>query len=153
AVGDNARLKRYIAKCTSNPAITHGIADTGGSVEVGKFADLVLWDPSCFGVKPKLAIKAGRITQPLIGASNGSIPTPKPRAKPYHFGAMGHAVHDSSITFMPTAALEDDVPERLGLQRRVAEAKNMRHLTKADLQLNSETPHIEVDPETYRVFV
>lgn len=153
AVGDNARLKRYIAKYTINPAITHGIADTVGSVEVGKFADLVLWDPSFFGVKPKLVIKGGQITQALIGDSNGSIPTPQPRTMRYNFGAMGHAVHDSSITFMPTAALEDDVPERLGLQRRVAEAKNMRHLTKADLQLNSETPHIEVDPETYRVFV
>lgn len=153
AVGDNARLKRYVAKYTINPAITHGIADTVGSVEVGKFADLVLWDPAFFGVKPQLVIKGGQITQALMGDSNGSIPTPQPRTMRYNFGSMGSAVHESSITFLPTAAMEDDVPERLGLRRTVAEAKNMRHLTKADLKLNGETPHIDVDPETYRVLI
>ena len=153
AVGDNARLKRYVAKYTINPAIAHGIADTVGSVEVGKFADLVLWDPAFFGVKPQLVIKGGQIAQALMGDSNGSIPTPQPRTMRYNFGSLGRAVHDSSITFLPTAALEDDVPGRLGLQRRVSEAKNMRHLTKADLKLNGETPQIEVDPETYQVFI
>ncbi|GAA4113967.1 urease subunit alpha [Enteractinococcus coprophilus] len=152
-VGDNARLKRYIAKYTINPAITHGIADTVGSIEVGKFADLVLWDPAFFGVKPQLVIKGGQITQALMGDSNGSIPTPQPRTMRYNFGALGGAVHKSSLTFLPTAALEDEVPERLGLQRTVKEAKNMRHLTKADLKLNGETPQIDVDPETYQVFI
>ncbi|WP_022870117.1 urease subunit alpha [Yaniella halotolerans] len=152
-VGDNARLKRYVAKYTINPAIAHGIADTVGSVEVGKFADLVLWDPAFFGVKPQLVIKGGQIAQALMGDSNGSIPTPQPRTMRYNFGSMGSAVHDSSLTFLPTAALEDDVPERLGLRRSVAEAKNMRELTKADLKLNGETPQIEVDPETYEVRV
>lgn len=152
-VGDNARLKRYVAKYTINPAIAHGIADTVGSVEVGKFADLVLWDAAFFGVKPQLVIKGGQIAQALMGDSNGSIPTPQPRTMRYNFGAMGNAVHDSSLTFLPTAALEDDVPERLGLRRSVAEAKNMRELTKADLKLNGATPQIEVDPETYEVRV
>ena len=152
-VGDNARLKRYVAKYTINPAIAHGIADTVGSVEVGKFADLVLWDAAFFGVKPQLVIKGGQIAQALMGDSNGSIPTPQPRTMRYNFGAMGNAVHDSSLTFLPTAALEDGVPERLGLRRSVAEAKNMRNLTKADLKLNGATPQIEVDPETYEVRV
>ena len=152
-VGDNARLKRYVAKYTINPAIAHGIADTVGSVEVGKFADLVLWDAAFFGVKPQLVIKGGQIAQALMGDSNGSIPTPQPRTMRYNFGAMGNAVHDSSLAFLPTAALEDDVPERLGLRRSVAEAKNMRELTKADLKLNGATPQIEVDPETYEVRV
>ena len=152
-VGDNARLKRYVAKYTINPAIAHGIADTVGSVEVGKFADLVLWDPAFFGVKPQLVIKGGQIAQALMGDSNGSIPTPQPRTMRYNFGSMGSAVHDSSLTFLPTAALEDGVAERLGLRRSVAEAKNMRELTKADLKLNGETPQIEVDPETYEVRV
>ena len=152
-VGDNERLKRYVAKYTINPAIAHGIADTVGSVEVGKFADLVLWDAAFFGVKPQLVLKGGQIAQALMGDSNGSIPTPQPRTMRYNFGAMGNAVHDSSLTFLPTAALEDDVPERLGLRRSVAEAKNMRELTKADLKLNGATPQIEVDPETYEVRV
>src|SRR5699024_1905724 len=152
-VGDSERLKRYVAKYTINPAIAHGIADTVGSVEVGKFADLVLWDPAFFGVKPQMILKGGQIVQALMGDSNGSIPTPQPRTMRYNFGSMGGAVHESSLTFLPTAALEDDVPERLGLRRAVAEAKNMRELTKADLKLNGETPHIEVDPETYEVRV
>lgn len=151
--GDNARLKRYVAKYTINPAIAHGIADTVGSVEVGKFADLVLWDPAFFGVKPQLVIKGGQIVQALMGDSNGSIPTPQPRTMRYNFGALGGAVHESSITFLPTAALEDDVPATLGLQHTIAEAKGMRDLTKADLKLNDQTPRIDVDPETYRVLV
>lgn len=152
-VGDNARLKRYVAKYTINPAIAHGIADSVGSVEVGKFADLVLWDPAFFGVKPQLVIKGGQIVQALMGDSNGSIPTPQPRTMRYNFGANGQAVHDSSITFLPTAALEADVPNQLGLRHTVREAKNIRQLTKADLKLNDQTPKIEVDPETYRVLV
>ena len=153
ATGDNARLKRYVAKYTINPAIAHGIADTVGSVEVGKFADLVLWDPAFFGVKPQLVIKGGQIVQALMGDSNGSIPTPQPRTMRYNFGALGGAVHESSITFLPTAALDDDVPARLGLQHTIGEAKGMRDLTKADLKLNDQTPRIDVDPETYRVLV
>src|SRR5699024_6255909 len=95
-VGDNERLKRYVAKYTINPAIAHGIADTVGSVEVGKFADLVLWDPAFFGVKPQMILKGGQIVQALMGDSNGSIPTPQPRTMRYNFGSMGGAVHESS---------------------------------------------------------
>ncbi|SLM89045.1 urease subunit alpha [Brevibacterium yomogidense] len=153
AVGDNARLKRYVAKYTINPAIAHGIADSVGSVEVGKFADLVLWDPAFFGVKPQLIIKGGQIVQALMGDSNGSIPTPQPRTMRYNFGAMGRAVHESSLTFLPTAALDAEVPARLGLQHSIREAKGMRDLSKADLRLNDATPRIDVDPETYRVLV
>lgn len=153
ATGDNARLKRYVAKYTINPAIAHGIADSVGSVEVGKFADLVLWDPAFFGVKPQLVIKGGQIVQALMGDSNGSIPTPQPRTMRYNFGALGGAVHESSLTFLPTAALDAEVPDRLGLQHSIREARGMRNLTKADLKLNDATPRIDVDPETYRVMV
>jgi urease subunit alpha len=152
-VGDNFRLKRYISKYTINPAIAHGIADTIGSIEVGKFADLVLWDPAFFGVKPDMVIKGGLIVQSLMGDSNGSIPTPQPRTLRANFGALGTAVHASSITFLSQAAIEEGVPERLRLRKVIRPVHGIRTLTKADLKFNGETPDIQVDPQTYQVRV
>ncbi len=153
SVGDNARLKRYVAKYTINPAIAHGIADSIGSVEEGKFADLVLWDPAFFGVKPEMVIKGGLIVQSLMGDSNGSIPTPQPQTLRYNFGALGTAVHNSSITFLSQAAIDEGVPERLRLRKVIRACHGIRSLTKADLKHNGETPDIQVDPQTYQVMV
>ncbi len=153
ADNDNNRIKRYIAKYTINPAIAHGISDKIGSVEVGKFADLVLWDPAFFGVKPEIVIKGGQILMSVMGDSNGSIPTPQPVTHRRNFGAWGSAIDKACLTFMPTVALEDDLPDKLGLTRTVAEAKNMRNISKADLHFNTATPNIEVDPQTYEVRV
>lgn len=152
-VGDNFRLKRYVSKYTINPAIAHGIADSIGSVEEGKFADLVLWDPKFFGVKPEMIIKGGQIIQSVMGDSNGSIPTPQPRTMRMNFGALGTAVQASSITFLPKAAIEEGVPERLRLRKVIRACSGIRELTKADLKFNSETPEILVDPQTYQVTV
>lgn len=152
-VGDNARLKRYVAKYTINPAIAHGVADSIGSVEEGKFADLVLWDPAFFGVKPEMVIKGGQIIQSLMGDANGSIPTPQPRTLRLNFGALGSAVQASSITFLSKAAIEEGVPERLRLRKLIRPCHGIRELTKADLKHNGETPEITVDPQTYQVFV
>lgn len=150
---DNNRVKQYIAKYTINPAIAHGVADTIGSVEVGKFADLVLWEPAFFGVKPEMVIKGGQITMSVMGDSNGSIPTPQPRTHRHMFGAKGTGLDQASLIFMPTVALDEDVPGKLGLTRQVAEVKNVRNLSKADMKLNTTTADIKVDPETYEVFV
>ena len=152
-VGDNFRLKRYVAKYTINPAIAHGIAETIGSIEEGKFADLVLWDPAFFGVKPDMVIKGGLIVQSLMGDANGSIPTPQPRTLRPNFGALGTAVHASSITFLSQAAIEEGVPERLRLRKVIRPVHGIRNLTKADLKYNGETPDIQVDPQTYQVRV
>ncbi len=153
AGNDNNRIKQYIAKYTINPAIAHGVADTIGSVEVGKFADLVLWDPAFFGVKPEMVIKGGQITMSVMGDSNGSIPTPQPVTHRHMFGAKGSALDESSLIFLPTVALEEGLPEKIGLTSAVAEAKNVRNLSKADMKLNSTTADIQVDPETYQVTV
>ena len=152
-VGDNFRLKRYVAKYTINPALAHGIADSVGSVEVGKFADLVLWDPMFFGVKPEMVIKGGQIVQSVMGDSNGSIPTPQPRTLRLNFGALGSAVQASSITFLPQVAIDEGVPERLRLRRAIRAVHGVRTVRKADLKHNGETPEITVDPETYTVTV
>ncbi|MCW4466078.1 urease subunit alpha [Glutamicibacter sp. MNS18] len=152
-VGDNARLKRYVAKYTINPAIAHGIADSIGSIEEGKFADLVLWDPAFFGVKPEMVIKGGQIVQSIMGDANGSIPTPQPRTLRPNFGALGSAVHSSSITFLSKAAIEEGVPERLRLRKVIRPVHGIRELTKADLKHNGQTPDIQVDPQTYTVTV
>ena len=152
-VGDNFRLKRYISKYTINPAIAHGIADSVGSIEEGKFADLVLWDPAFFGVKPDMVIKGGLIVQSIMGDSNGSIPTPQPRTLRLNFGALGTAVHASSITFLSQAAIEEGIPERLRLRKLIRPVHGIRTLSKADLKFNGETPDIQVDPQTYRVTV
>ena len=151
--GDNARLKRYIAKYTINPALTHGISGHVGSVEVGKLADLVLWDPAFFGVKPTLIIKGGQIASSVMGDPNASIPTPQPQLMRNAFGALGSAVYSSSITFMSQAAVDAGVPDQLGLRKMVEPVHGIRSLRKADLPFNGETPQLEVDPETYEVRV
>ncbi|BAS06714.1 urease subunit alpha [Arthrobacter sp. Hiyo4] len=152
-VGDNFRLKRYVAKYTINPAIAHGIADSVGSIEEGKFADLVLWDPMFFGVKPELVLKGGLAVMSVMGDPNASIPTPQPRTMRSNFGALGTAVHASSITFLSQAAIAAGVPEKLGLRRVIRPVSGIRSLTKADMKHNGETPEIAVDPETYSVTV
>jgi len=153
ALDDNSRIKRYIAKYTINPAVAQGISHEVGSVEEGKLADLVIWDPKFFGVKPEMVLKSGRIVMSVMGDSNGSIPTPQPRTHRLSFGALGSDVTENSVTFLPTAALEDDVPGKLGLRRRTLESRGNRDVTKADMRLNDATPTIEVDPQTYEVRV
>lgn len=150
---DNARVKKYIAKYTINPAITHGIADYVGSVEVGKLADFVLWQPAFFGVKPELIIKGGMIAWSVMGDPNASIPTPQPEIYRPMFGGFGQAKHTTSFTFLSRAAYELGIHEKLGLKKRIAVVHNTRQLTKKDMKFNSETPNIEVDPQTYEVKV
>jgi urease subunit alpha len=148
---DNFRVKRYIAKYTINPALTHGLAEHIGSVEVGKLADLVLWSPAFFGVKPDLVLKAGTIAAALMGDPNASIPTPQPVHYRLMFGAFGRALSASSITFLPSLAIERGIPEYLGLQRVILPARGTRAVNKKRMILNDATPRIEVDPETYEV--
>jgi urease subunit alpha len=150
---DNFRIKRYVAKYTINPAIAQGMADVVGSVEAGKFADLVLWDPAFFGVKPELVIKGGQIAYALMGDSNASIPTPQPRTMRPMFATHGKALRQTSITFLSKAAIQAGVPEELGLERIIKPVSGIRTLSKADLKFNGETPDIAVDPETYTVTV
>jgi urease subunit alpha len=148
---DNFRVRRYIAKYTINPAVTQGISHIVGSVEVGKFADLVVWKPALFGVKPSLILKGGMIAAAAMGDPNASIPTPQPVHYRPMFGAYGAAMHNTCLTFVSQAAVDAGVPEKLGLQRRVEAVRNTRKITKADMIHNSGTPHIEVDPQTYEV--
>ena len=150
---DNNRAKRYIAKYTINPAITHGISEHVGSIEVGKIADLVLWDPAFFGVKPEMVLKTGLAVVGLMGDANASIPTPQPYIMRPMYAQYGKALQESSITFISKAAYEDGIHEKLGLQKRVLPVGGIRSLTKKDMKLNSETPEIEVDPQTYEVHV
>jgi urease subunit alpha len=150
---DNFRVKRYIAKYTINPAITHGISHEVGSIEEGKFADLVLWEPAFFGVKPEIIVKGGMIAASIMGDPNASIPTPQPALYRQMFGAYGKAVHETAITFMSQVAIEQQLPQKLGLQKRVTAVSNIRQLRKSDLQLNNETPLIDVDPQTYEVTI
>jgi urease subunit alpha len=148
---DNFRVKRYVAKYTINPALTHGLAEHIGSVETGKLADLVLWSPAFFGVKPDLVLKAGTITAALMGDPNASIPTPQPVHYRPMFGAFGRALSASAVTFLPSLAVERGLPDQLGLQRIVLPAHGIRPIDKARMIHNAATPHIEVDPETYEV--
>ncbi|HEX8235368.1 MAG TPA: urease subunit alpha [Abditibacteriaceae bacterium] len=150
---DNARIKRYVAKYTVNPAITHGIAHLVGSVEVGKFADLVLWSPAFFGVKPEMILKGGAIAYAQMGDPNASIPTPQPVFGRPMFGAFGAARRSTSITFVSQAAHGDGITQKLGLQKRVEAVRHCRDITKKDMIHNDATPHIEVNPETYEVRV
>jgi urease subunit alpha len=150
---DNFRVKRYIAKYTINPAITHGIADEVGSVEVGKLADLVIWDPAFFGVKPEVVIKGGMIAHSLMGDPNASIPTPQPVLYRPMFASFGKAKYSTSVTFLSKAAIELGVPEKLGLKKRIKPVQGIRKLTKKNMKLNAEMPKIEVDPQTYEVKV
>jgi urease subunit alpha len=153
AESDNFRLKRYIAKYTINAAIAQGMADVIGSLEEGKFADLVLWDPAFFGVKPELVIKGGQIAYALMGDANASIPTPQPRTMRPMFATYGKALQQTSITFLSKAAIDAGVPAELGLERIIKPVTGIRNLTKADLKYNGETPDIAVDPESYKVTV
>ena len=149
---DNFRVKRYIAKVTINPAIAHGLSKHIGSIEVGKLADLCLWEPKFFGVKPALVIKCGTIAAAPMGDPNASIPTPQPMHYRPMFGAFGKAMTASSVTFVSKAAYERGVHEKLGLERIVLPVENVRGgISKKSLIHNSATPHIEVHPETYEV--
>ncbi|MBF6058892.1 MULTISPECIES: urease subunit alpha [Thiomicrorhabdus] len=150
---DNFRAKRYVAKYTINPAITHGISEYVGSVEVGKFADLVLWKPAFFAAKPSMIIKGGMIAAAPMGDANASIPTPMPVHYRPMFAAYGGALCNTSITFMSQAALELGLPEKLGLNKLVKVVKNTRKIGKKDMVLNDLMPDITVDPETYEVRV
>ncbi len=148
---DNFRVKRYIAKYTINPALSHGIGHVVGSVEVGKLADLVVWSPAFFGVKPDMVIKCGTIAAALMGDPNASIPTPQPVHYRPMFGAFGRATQASSVTFVSAKAMELEVGRQLGLHRELIAVQGTRTVGKKDMIHNDATPHIEVDPETYEV--
>ncbi len=146
---DNFRVKRYIAKYTINPAITHGISSVVGSVDVGKLADLVLWKPAFFGVKPEIVLKGGLIAGSVMGDGNASIPTPQPCVYRPMFGAYGQAVNQIAVHFVSRAGVEGD--NLRSLQRKLVPVKGCRNLRKTDLKLNDAMPQIEVNPETYEV--
>jgi urease subunit alpha len=148
---DNVRVKRYVAKYTINPAITHGIAHEVGSVEVGKWADLVLWEPAFFGAKPTLILKGGMINLALMGDPNASIPTPQPVHYREMFATRGGALGDTSLTFVSQAAEAAGIAESYGLQKRVVPVRGIRSLRKSDMVHNNRQPKITVDPETYQV--
>ncbi|MBQ5669485.1 MAG: urease subunit alpha [Tidjanibacter sp.] len=150
---DNFRVLRYIAKITINPAITYGIDSVVGSVEVGKMADLVLWEPAMFGAKPKMVIKGGMISWANMGDPNASLPTPQPMIYRPMFGAFGSALPHTNLTFVSQAAYDCGIAQRLGLQRRVVPVKGCRTLTKGNMILNSATPVIDVNPESFQVSV
>ena len=148
---DNFRIKRYLAKYTINPAITHGIADEVGSIEPGKLADLVLWKPALFGVKPSLVVKGGLIIAAAMGDANASIPSPQPVHFRPMFGAYGLALPATTMTFLSQAAVAAGIPERLGLRSRIGTVRRCRNLAKKDMIHNDLQPRIEVDPQTYEV--
>ncbi|WP_067730666.1 urease subunit alpha [Oceanobacillus damuensis] len=148
---DNNRVKRYIAKYTINPAITHGISEYVGSIEVGKIADLVLWDPKFFAAKPEMILKNGLVVQSLMGDANATIPTPQPMIYRPMYASVGKALAKSSFTFISQAAYDNKVHEQLGLEKQIRPVRGIRNLTKKDMKLNSETPDIDVDPQTYEV--
>ncbi|AZD13574.1 urease subunit alpha [Pseudomonas chlororaphis] len=151
AGNSNFRVKRYIAKYTINPAITHGISHEVGSIEIGKWADLVLWRPAFFGVKPTLILKGGAIAASLMGDANASIPTPQPVHYRPMFASYGGSRHATSLTFISQAALAAGVPQQLGLKKQIAVVKGCRDVQKSDLIHNDYLPDIEVDPQTYQV--
>ena len=148
---DNFRVKRYIAKYTINPAITHGMAQHIGSIEPGKLADIVLWRPALFGVKPEMIVKGGLIAWSTMGDANASIPTPQPVLYRPMFGSFGGAVAATSLIFVSKAALEAEVPEKLGLHKTAVIVEQCRSVGKTNMLHNDATPNIEVDPETYEV--
>jgi urease subunit alpha len=150
---DNFRAKRYVSKYTINPAVTHGISDYVGSVETGKLADLVIWRPALFGVKPEMIIKGGFIIASKMGDANASIPTPQPVIYTKMFGASALALSRTCVTFVSGVAAKDGIAERLGLKRIVLPVKNCRDISKADMRFNDRTGDIQVDPETYTVTV
>jgi urease subunit alpha len=149
---DNARIKRYIAKYTINPAIAQGLSAHVGSIATGKLADLVLWSPAFFGIKPDMVLKAGSIAMAQMGDPNASIPTPQPVHYRPMFGAYGRALVESSLLFVSQAALDDGIGKRLGLTRPLVAVSNTRGgIGKKSMIHNDATPHIEVNPETYEV--
>jgi urease subunit alpha len=151
ARNDNFRVKRYIAKYTINPAITHGMSHEIGSVEVGKWADLVLWKPAFFGVKPSLVLKGGFIAAAAMGDPNASIPTPQPVHYRPMFGAFGGAMHRTSITFVSQAALASGAAESYGLHKHLAAVRGCRTVKKTDMVHNGYLPAMQIDPQTYEV--
>ena len=148
---DNFRVKRYIAKYTINPAITHGVAHEVGSIEIGKLADLVLWRPKFFGVKPSIILKGGMIAGAAMGDPNAAISTPQPVHYRRMFGALGRAVSATRVTFVSQAAMNTGLEEKLGLKSRLVACKNVRQMRKKDMKLNDVCPNLTVDPETYEV--
>jgi urease subunit alpha len=148
---DNFRVKRYLAKYTINPALTHGLAEHVGSVETGKLADLVLWSPAFFGVKPDVVLRGGMIVAALMGDPNASIPTPQPVHYRPMYGAFGKALTATAVTFLPTVAIEKGLPEALGIERMVLPARGIRAIDKSCMVHNAATPNVTVDPETYEV--
>ena len=148
---DNLRARRYVAKYTINPAIAHGISHEIGSIEVGKRADLVLWSPAFFGVKPEMVVMGGSIVCAQMGDPNASIPTPQPVYSRQMFGAFGRAVEHSAVSFVSQAAQAENVREKYGLAKQTLAVQNTRHIGKSDLKLNTATPQVEVNPETYEV--
>ena len=150
---DNFRVKRYIAKYTINPAITHGISSYVGSVEVGKFADLVLWNPAFFGIKPEIIIKGGMIISAKMGDANASIPTCQPIMYKHMFAAHGKAKYQSCLTFVSKAAMDEDIKTKYHLEKIVVPVSNCRNIGKKDMKFNDKTPKITVNPETYEVRV
>ena len=150
---DNLRVKRYAAKITINPAITHGISEYVGSLEPGKLADIVVWTPQFFGIKPKLIIKGGFIAYSLMGDPNASIPTTEPVYYRPMFGAFGNAKHSTSVTFTSKLAIESGLESKLNVRKRLVPVKNCRSIGKKDMVHNNFTPNIEINPETYEVKV
>ena len=150
---DNFRVKRYVSKYTINPAITHGISEYVGSVEVGKLADIVLWKPALFGAKPEMMIKGGMIIASRMGDPNASIPTPQPVIYRHMFGAAGKALFITCITFVSKVSLEKNIVQQYQLQKMILPVKNCRNISKKDLILNDATPQIDVNPENYEVRV
>ncbi len=145
------RVRRYVAKFTINPAIAHGIAHEVGSVEAGKLADLVLWKPAFFGVKPEMVVKGGMIAWSVMGDANASIPTPQPVIYRPMFGSFGGALHSTSLTFLSKAAMNTGLPAKLGLKKKGVAVNHCRGLTKRDMINNDALPKMEVDPDTYEV--
>lgn len=151
---DNNRIKRYVAKYTINPAIMNGISDYVGSIEQGKYADLVIWEPAKFGTKPKMVLKAGMIAYGVMGDASSSLPTPEPRMMRDLYGAKGKAVGKTSITFVSQYAYEHNIKEELGLNKIVLPVHNTRNLTKRDMKLNDYTPEtIKIDPHSFNVTI
>ena len=148
---DNFRAKRYVAKYTINSAIMHGISQEVGSIEEGKLADLCLWKPACFGVKPEIVMKGGAIAYAQMGDANASILTPQPIAMRPMFASYGRALYKTSLTFVSQAAMNENIGQQLGLEKTLVPVSNTRNIGKADMKLNTALPEIEVDPETYEV--
>ncbi|MBP0134352.1 MAG: urease subunit alpha, partial [Nitrosarchaeum sp.] len=150
---DNFRVKRYLAKITINPAITHGFSHIVGSLEIGKMADIVIWTPQFFGIKPKLIIKGGMIAYSLMGDPNASIPPAEPVSYRPMFGSMGGAKYSTSVTFTSQLAIDHGLSSKIKIGKKLVPVKNCRNISKKDMIYNNSTPKIEINPETYEVRV